>query len=115
MECVEPQKPPILLFCEIEDVMAEFLNQVAAPSPSCTPLSCISSEANHTIEVFVDALAEEQVEPLMWFTIDDVLQKDATAKLRVALFKIYGRSCAYPVPLNVGVKPPPPVIASHKK
>ncbi|XP_073389479.1 uncharacterized protein [Physcomitrium patens] len=115
MECVEPQKPPILLFCEIEDVMAEFLNQVAAPSPSCTPLSCISSEANHTIEVFVDALAEEQVEPLMWFTIDDVLQKDATAKLRVALFKIYGRSCAYPVPLNVGVKPPPPVRASHKK
>ena len=105
MECAEPPKPKLLSPCEFEEIMSEFLSEVPTPTPSYSPLSGVSSEANRAIEVFVDAIGEDIVEPLKRFTLDDVLHRDATAVLRAALFKIYGRSCAYPIPLDVAVRP----------
>lgn len=105
MECAEPQKPKLLSVCEFEEIMEDFLGQVPSPTPSYTPLSGVSSDGNRAIEVFVGALGDQIVEPLKRFTLDDVMHRDATAKLRAALFKIYGRSCAYPTPLDVAVRP----------
>jgi len=105
MECAEPQKPKLLSVCEFDEIMEEFLGQVPSPTPSYTPLTGVSSDGNCAIEAFVDALDDNIVEPLERFTLDDVLHRDATAELRAALFKIYGRSCAYPTPLLVVVKP----------
>lgn len=118
MECAKPPKPKLLSVCEFEEIMEDFLGQVPSPTPSYTPISGVSSDGNRAIEVFVGALGDEMVEPLKRFTLDDVLHRNATAKLRAALFKIYGRSCAYPTPLDVAVNPPPPVAkakASIKK
>lgn len=105
MECAEPQKPKLLSVCEFKDFMDDFLGQVPTPTSSYSQISGVPSDANRAIEVFVDALGEDIVEPLNRFTLDDVLHRDATAKLRAALFKIYGRSCAYPTPLDVAVRP----------
>jgi hypothetical protein len=105
MECAEPPKPKLLRVCEFEEIMDDFLGQVPTPTPSYSPMSSVSSEGNRAIEVFVDALGDNIVEPLKRFTLDDVLHRDATAQLRAALFKIYGRSCAYPTPLDVAVRP----------
>lgn len=105
MECAELQKPKLLSVCEFKEIMEEFLGQVPSPTPTYTPLSGVSSDGNRAIEEFVGALGDESVQPLKRFTLDDVLHRNATAKLRAALFKIYGRSCAYSTPLDVAVKP----------
>lgn len=110
MECAEPQKPKLLSVCEFEEIMEEFLGQVPSPSPSYTPLSGVSSAGNRAIEVFVGALGDEATDSPKRFTLDDVLNRNATAKLRAALFKIYGRSCAYPTPLDVAVKREPSLV-----
>lgn len=84
---------------EFELVMDEFILGLPPPTPS-PPLSGVSSAAAHTVADFIASVGCDTFVTTERFTLDNVLDWAATEELRAALFRIYGRACVWPVPVE---------------